>query len=98
MIQSSEPRAQAGIRLPMIHIEDLTKTYGEDDSAVHALAGVTLDIEDGEFIAIIGASGSGKSTMMNILGCLDQPTTGSYVLDGMQVSDLSDDELAFVRN
>jgi putative ABC transport system ATP-binding protein len=82
----------------MIQLIELTKTYDLGEHQVHALAGVTLTIEDGEFVAIIGASGSGKSTMMNILGCLDQPTTGSYVLDGARVSDLSDDELAMVRN
>ena len=82
----------------MIQLVDIVKTYQTGEYAVHALAGVTLTIEDGEFVAIVGASGSGKSTLMNVLGCLDQPTSGSYVLDGMQVSELDEDELALVRN
>jgi len=82
----------------MIQLIDLTKTYDLGEHQVHALRSVTLTIDDGEFVAIVGASGSGKSTLMNILGCLDQPTSGSYVLDGMQVSDLTEDELALVRN
>ena len=83
----------------MIQLFDITKRYETgEDNVVYALNGVSLTIEDGEFVAIIGASGSGKSTMMNILGCLDLPTSGSYILDGMRVSDLSDDELALVRN
>jgi len=82
----------------VIQLVDLVKTYQTGEYAVHALAGVTLTIEDGEFVAIVGASGSGKSTLMNVLGCLDQPTSGSYVLDGMQVSELDEDELALVRN
>jgi putative ABC transport system ATP-binding protein len=81
-----------------IELIDLWKTYGLGDSVVHALAGVSLTIEDGEFVAIVGTSGSGKSTMMNILGCLDTPTSGAYMLDGTRVSDLNDNELALVRN
>jgi len=82
----------------VIALAGISKTYATGEHEVHALRDVTLTIEDGEFIAIIGASGSGKSTLMNILGCLDQPTSGTYVLDGMQVNDLTEDELAMVRN
>jgi len=83
----------------MIQLQDIVKRYDTgEDNVVFALRGVSLTIEDGEFVAIIGASGSGKSTMMNILGCLDLPTSGAYILDGMRVSDLTDDELALVRN
>jgi len=82
----------------MIELIDIWKTYETGEGPLHALAGVSLTIEDGEFVAIVGTSGSGKSTMMNILGCLDTPTSGSYVLDGNRVSDLNDDELAVVRN
>ncbi|HLF78652.1 MAG TPA: ABC transporter ATP-binding protein [Dehalococcoidia bacterium] len=82
----------------MIELIELWKTYDTGEGPLHALAGVSLTIEDGEFVAIVGTSGSGKSTMMNILGCLDTPTSGSYVLDGNQVSDMGDDELALVRN
>jgi putative ABC transport system ATP-binding protein len=82
----------------LISITDLTKVYGSGDVAVHALAGVDVTVEEGEFVAIMGPSGSGKSTLMNILGCLDRPTGGSYVLDGEDVSRLSKNELAGVRN
>ena len=82
----------------MIKVTDLTKTYRMGEIEVHALQGVSLTILDGELVAITGPSGSGKSTLMNILGCLDQPTSGSYELDGMEVSDLTDDELAEIRN
>ncbi|MBN1889110.1 MAG: ABC transporter ATP-binding protein [Thermoflexales bacterium] len=82
----------------MIQITGLKKIYGEGEIAVHALDGVNLGIEQGEFAAIMGTSGSGKSTLMNILGCLDRPTHGSYILDGEDVSELSKEDLAEIRN
>ena len=81
-----------------IVIQDIVKTYQMGDSIVRALAGVNLTVEEGEFTAIMGPSGSGKSTLMNILGCLDRPTSGSYKLDGAEVATLGDDELAITRN
>ena len=84
--------------VPLIRLADVTKIYRTGDSEVHALAGVTLDIEAGEFTAVMGASGSGKSTLMNVLGCLDRPTRGRYLLDGHDVARLSVPELARVRN
>ncbi|EAX46693.1 ABC transporter related [Thermosinus carboxydivorans Nor1] len=81
-----------------IELSDITKIYQMGDTPVAALAGVTLKIREGEFTAIMGPSGSGKSTLMNILGCLDRPTSGSYLLDGQEVSSLTDDELALTRN
>jgi putative ABC transport system ATP-binding protein len=82
----------------MIEITDIFKTYKMGEIEVHALRGVTGRIEEGEMVAIMGPSGSGKSTLMNILGCLDVPTSGSYLLDGMEVSSLTDSQLAEVRN
>ena len=82
----------------LIEITDLTKTYGAGEIAVHALRGVSTAVEKGEFLAIMGPSGSGKSTLMNILGCLDRPTSGTYVLGGEDVSRLSKNRLAGVRN
>jgi putative ABC transport system ATP-binding protein len=82
----------------LIETEELSKTYGMGDIAVHALREVDLRIAEGEFVAVMGPSGSGKSTLMNILGCLDRPTAGSYVLDGEDVSRLSKNALAGVRN
>ncbi len=84
--------------LPLIQISDLSKTYVVGDVKVLALRRVSLDITAGEFVTIVGPSGSGKSTFMHILGCLDRPTSGSYVLNGRDVSKLSSDELAHVRN
>jgi putative ABC transport system ATP-binding protein len=81
----------------MIEIKKITKTYQSGDNATHALRGVTFTIKDGEFVAIMGPSGSGKSTLMHILGALDTPTSGTYKLDGNDVSKLSDDELAEIR-
>ncbi len=82
----------------VIQAENLTKIYKMGDVEVQALRGVSLQIARGEVVAIMGPSGSGKSTLMNILGCLDQPTSGKYVLDGEVVSELSDDQLASIRN
>ena len=83
---------------PIIQARGLTKVYAMGEQEVHALKGVSFDVQRGETIAIMGPSGSGKSTLMNVLGCLDQPTRGTYVLDGIETSRLSDDELALVRN
>ena len=83
---------------PVISVRNLSKTYHVGDHSVHALRSISLDVEPGEFVAVIGPSGSGKSTLMHILGCLDQPTAGQYFLDGKDVSRLSDDEVSLVRN
>ena len=82
----------------LIQIEEVHKYYDLGETKVHALRGVNVRIERGEFVAIMGASGSGKSTFMNILGCLDKPTSGRYLLEGIAVSDLSKKELATIRN
>jgi putative ABC transport system ATP-binding protein len=82
----------------MINLREITKLYRIGEIEVWALAGVDLDITGGEFVAIMGPSGSGKSTLMNIIGCLDQPTSGSYQLDGLEVAGLTDDQLTAVRN
>jgi putative ABC transport system ATP-binding protein len=82
----------------LIHVSHIVKTYEMGDVEVHALRGVSLDVNRGEFVAIMGASGSGKSTFMNIMGCLDVPTKGEYLLDNVNVSQLSRDSLARIRN
>jgi len=83
---------------PVIEVSALRKTYGSGDTAVHALRGVDLKVMPGEYVAIMGASGSGKSTLLNMLGCLDVPTSGEYVLDGFGVSELNERQLSLLRN
>ena len=83
--------------MPVLELRDVRRTYGTDGGEVHALAGVDLTVDEGDLVAIMGASGSGKSTMMNILGCLDVPTSGTYLLDGIDVATLGERELARVR-
>jgi len=82
----------------LIQVRDLKKHYQMGSENVHALDGVSLDIEKGDYVAIMGPSGSGKSTLMNLIGCLDTPTSGSYVLNSKEVSTMNDDELAAIRN
>lgn len=88
----------ADTREVMIRTNDLWKTYVMGDEEIHALRGVSFEIRQGEYVAIIGPSGSGKSTLMNMIGCLDTPTKGEYWLNGKQVSQMDDDELAYIRN
>jgi len=82
----------------VIHFKDIDKTYYMGGEDVHALRGINLDVPRGDFLAIMGPSGSGKSTLMNIIGCLDTPTGGSYILNGQEVALADDDELAAIRN
>ncbi|HRN68808.1 MAG TPA: ABC transporter ATP-binding protein [Promineifilum sp.] len=94
----SNSNGTANGREPVILIKDMTKVYRMGEYEVHALNGVSLEIGAGEFVAIMGPSGSGKSTLMNMLGALDQPTDGTYLLDGTDISAMSDDQLADIRN
>jgi len=84
--------------MALIQTNDLWKTYEMGTELIHALQGVSVEIERGEYVAIMGPSGSGKSTLMNLIGCLDTPSKGSYLLNGKQVSEMNDDELARIRN
>jgi putative ABC transport system ATP-binding protein len=83
---------------PVIHTEDLWRTYQMGSEEIHALRGVSFEIQPGEYVAVMGPSGSGKSTLMNLIGCLDTPSKGRYVLRGQVVSEMNDDELAAIRN
>ena len=84
--------------MPLIETRDLWKTYVMGEEEIHALRGVSIEIERGEYVAIMGPSGSGKSTLMNLIGCLDTPSKGSYLLNGKEVAAMNDDELARIRN
>jgi putative ABC transport system ATP-binding protein len=94
----SRPANERALNEPVIKLDHVHKIYKMGDIEVHALRGITLTIKQGEFVAVMGVSGSGKSTMMNIIGCLDQPTRGAYILDDRDVSKLSKDDRADIRN
>jgi putative ABC transport system ATP-binding protein len=101
MSAAPKPAQQPGPglgRRPVVDLRGVTKTYGMGETEVHALAGVDLRVDRGDFVAVMGASGSGKSTLMNIIGCLDDPTTGQYRLDGVDVRRRSEATLARIRN
>jgi putative ABC transport system ATP-binding protein len=91
-------RSGGGGMSPVLDVQRVKKIYGQGETEVQALRGVSLTVERGDYVAVMGSSGSGKSTLMNILGCLDIPTTGKYLLDGVDVSRLNDRQLALVRN
>src|SRR5207244_4201694 len=93
-----EPRAVGGIQPYAMHLEKVHKYYDMGETRVHALRGISIGVAAGEFVAIMGSSGGGKSTLMHIMGCLDRPSTGRYTLDGIDVSSLDKSTLAAVRN
>ncbi|WP_334173239.1 ABC transporter ATP-binding protein [Sinomonas sp.] len=95
---ATEALARRRAPRPVIALDRIRKTYGQGEAEVRALDGVSLTIERGEFVAIVGASGSGKSTMMNIIGCLDAPTSGRYFMDGIETGELDEYQLAQIRN
>ena len=97
-LRVSNQRTILNCPMPLIETKELWKTYVMGTEEVHALQGVSIQIERGEYVAIMGPSGSGKSTLMNLIGCLDTPTKGSYLLNDKQVSQMNDDELARIRN
>src|SRR5580765_3544392 len=98
IIPVTEPTQPVAQTKPVIRLENVHKIYDLGEIQVQALRGVSLEVREGEFVAVMGPSGSGKSTMMNILGCLDRPTRGRYLLDGTDVSQLDSDRLADIRN
>ena len=95
---SAPPVPQAGAPRPVIRLISVTKTYGTGEAAVQALRGVSLEVANRDYVAIMGASGSGKSTLMNIIGCLDVPTSGRFLIDGIDSASLDEGQLALVRN
>jgi putative ABC transport system ATP-binding protein len=97
-VASSAPADAARASRPVIQLERVAKTYGSDETAVHALNQIDLTVQRGDYLAIMGASGSGKSTLMNIIGCLDEATRGRYLLDGVDVRLLDEHQLAVIRN
>ena len=96
-IRGEQPKIAAPGGTPLISLQTITKVYGEGDAAVHALRGIDLDIHAGEFVAVMGTSGSGKSTCMNLLGCLDVPTTGHYLFRGVDVGSLDREQRSLLR-
>jgi len=94
----TQPELNPGSAKAIVRLEGISKVYGSGDTQVYALRSVNLTIGAGEYCAIVGASGSGKSTLMNLVGCLDRPSSGEYYLDGQEVAQLADDALAYTRN
>src|ERR1044072_7542940 len=98
LVERGDKLARDGLPASLISMREIWKTYEMGAEQVHALHGVSFDVQKGEYVAIIGPSGSGKSTLMNLIGCLDTPTKGEYWINGKNVSEMDDDELARIRN